>query len=604
MSENPTQNVDRNNCSSIKNNEILNNIMRGLTMLEKALNRLMRNNYYDRSQYPPIFFLIEILISSIREWISGYKSFSGTKNFSFLSSLLLSELHDMVDELIHTINSEKGKKQISKKQKDTAKKSFRKKFDSILDKIASGIESLENYDTDMSEQLEKYVEQSFEKHIVKDATEKVIFLGSSRGEKTIIFPFSDPEKYDELVSDRKLFREKVLKNFINSEHQTGHKKTCCEKEKSYSLIGFRSTPRKVKMKNGEKRVFEIRMGKCKTCGEKFSFLPSFLPREKHFEINIIGTLVRNVLLFSNSIRSVYETMKDFCGIKSKETIFNWLKWVGMMHPAKLLTRAGIEGSGYLHEDEGFEKEVELRTYSVVMVEPGSMLVWHADYVDHVDEKGLIKSFEKFLNEITFKVIGVSKDKWKASTNALKKMVKRIWIGFCHRHCKKNFWDSLKKYQKETGISDETVRELYQEFKMILDKSTSASNLDVRIKNLEKRKELDHPLLKQRIKELKENAAHYTMHNKRKGVTTTTFAVDNYLKIVKRKLRQVESFRDKEMSRLTFQGMATLRNFVPFMSGAKNAHKSPFELAGGETYGLPWIQTMNTHNAFLFTPTAF
>jgi len=58
---------------------------------------------------------------------------------------------------------------------------------------------------------------------------------------------------------------------------------------------------------------------------------------------------------------------------------------------------------------------------------------------------------------------------------------------------------------------------------------------------------------------------------------------NYLKIVKRKLRQVESFRDEEMTRLTFQGIATVRNFVPFMSGAKNAHKSPFELAGGETY---------------------
>jgi len=41
-----------------------------------------------------------------------------------------------------------------------------------------------------------------------------------------------------------------------------------------------------------------------------------------------------------------------------------------------------------------------------------------------------------------------------------------------------------------------------------------------------------------------------------------------------------------------------------MSGAKNAHKSPFELAGGETYELPWIQIINTHNAFLFTPAAF
>ena len=194
---------------------------------------------------------------------------------------------------------------------------------------------------------------------------------------------------------------------------------------------------------------EIRMGKCNICGEKFSFLPSFLPREKHFCIDIIGSIVKNVLLFNSSIRSAFETLKDFCNVKSKTTIFNWLRWVGMLHPAKVLTRAGITGSGYFHEDEGFEKEVDLRTYSVVMVEPESMLVWHADNVDHVDEKGLIKSFESFLEQITFKVIGVSKDKWKASTNALKKVTQNIWIGFCHRHCKKNFWDSLEKYQKKT-----------------------------------------------------------------------------------------------------------------------------------------------------------
>ena len=603
MYEDAVQNIDDINCPSITNNEILNNIKRGLTMLEKAINRLMRKNFYDRSQYPSIFLQIETLMNSIRKWLRAYKSLSGTKSFSCLSTLLLSELQEMIIDLIDSISSEKGKKQISKKQKETDILSLRKSFENILDKIISGIESLETYNTDISEQMEKYVQQLFAKHIVEDAEERKIFSASSRGEKTIIFPFSTPENYEELISSPKVFRKMVLDN-LDSEHQTGHKKTCCEKEKTYRLIGFRSKPRKVKMKNGKQQVFPIRMGECKVCGVKFSFLPSFLPREKHFEINIIGTLVRNVLLFNNIIRSAFETMKDFCGIKSKETIFNWLRWVGMIHPAKLLTRAGAIGSGYIHEDEGFEKEVDLRTYSVVMVELGSMLVWHADYVDHVDEKGLIRSFEKFLKEITFKVIGVCKDKWKASTNALKKVVKRIWIGFCHRHCKKNFWDSLAKYQKKTGCTDKTVRELYREFKLILDNSTSKINLEVRVKKFEKREELSDPLLKQRIKELKENAAHYTMHNKRKGITTTTFAVDNYLKIVKRKLKQVESFRDEEMTKLTFQGMATLRNFVPFMSGAKNAHKSPFELAGGKTYGLPWIQTMNMHNAFLFTPTAF
>ncbi len=55
-----------------------------------------------------------------------------------------------------------------------------------------------------------------------------------------------------------------------------------------------------------------------------------------------------------------------------------------------------------------------------------------------------------------------------------------------------------------------------------------------------------------------------------------------------------------MTEILFRAMANLRNFVPFMSGAENMHKSPFMLAQGETYDLPWIQAMNVHNAFLFT----
>jgi hypothetical protein len=50
----------------------------------------------------------------------------------------------------------------------------------------------------------------------------------------------------------------------------------------------------------------------------------------------------------------------------------------------------------------------------------------------------------------------------------------------------------------------------------------------------------------------------------------------------------------------FRAMANVRNFVPFLAGAKNACKSPFVMAGGEDFNLPWIQTMNVHNAFLFT----
>ena len=114
---------------------------------------------------------------------------------------------------------------------------------------------------------------------------------------------------------------------------------------------------------------------------------------------------------------------------------------------------------------------------------------------------------------------------------------------------------------------------------------------------------EHPLLKSRVNELRENAVRYTSHKNRNGITTTTSMADNFLKIIKRKLRQVGSFKDKDCSKLFFKAAGNIRNFVPFLSGAKNAHKSPFMLAGGETYDLPWMQVMNMHNAFLFSPKA-
>jgi hypothetical protein len=450
------------------NNLILNNILRGLTMLDNSLDRLMRNNFYDRAQYPEHYFDVKSLLINIREWISDYKMFSGTENFTYSLSMLLTELSQVIIDLFDVISSENGKKQVSKKQKEKQKESIHLSMNKILDKISLAINSLNTFDTDMSAQMEKFVKRTFEKYMNKAHDIKDRLL-SSRGEKTIVFPFSNPDNYADMISDSKRFKSEILEKL--SPHQSGHKNNCSNRN-SYSLIGFRSNPRKTKMKDNKKHKYEIRMGKCKSCGEKFSFLPSFLPREKHFGIEIIGNLLRNILLFNESIRAAFESLNDFVKVKSKQTAFNWIRWIGTILPAHLLTRSGIEGSGYLHEDEGFEKEIEMRTYSVVLVEPESMLVWHADYLDHVDEKSLIESFEKFLEEVSFKVIGVTKDKWKASTNALKKTIKGIWIGYCHRHFKKNMWDSLKKYQKETKCSQKTISELYTEFKKVLEQSTS------------------------------------------------------------------------------------------------------------------------------------
>ena len=143
-----------------------------------------------------------------------------------------------------------------------------------------------------------------------------------------------------------------------------------------------------------------------------------------------------------------------------------------------------------------------------------------------------------------------------------------------------------------------MKRIYDRVKKVLSTANSQAALRIQI-DMTRESAFDHPLIRPVIKNLKENAVHYTVYKRRNGIKKTTSLVDNFLKIVKRKLRQAESFRDRDWASVLLRAMANVRNFVPFMPGAKNAQKSPFVMANGTTYDLPWVQVMNVHNAFLF-----
>ncbi len=573
-------------------------------MLEKSQNRLARQCYHDPKQYPDIFFEIEECINLIRLWINEREIFKSLQYFYAALATLIDELGRIISRLWEICKPINGKKGIKKTQRDRQKYRIFHSICSMIDNITQYIDNSNSNDSTVGVAFEIGMLKSFEHSIIKNLKNKLKDLISKRGDQTYIFPWNDIESYHGLVKDKKKFRIEVLDKLDEYAHHTGHKPTCSG-PKEYILFGYRKNPRKTIMNGGEQKTFPIRMIQCKKCKQKFSLVPSFLPREKKFGIEIIGHVYRNMYRFNLSIQGAIEDLKIIGNksVKSKQTILNWNRWAGSLHPATILTRAGVKGSGYLQEDEGFEKEPNLRTYCVVMVDPENLLVWHSDYVDHVDEEELCGSFEKFFQKISFKILGVAKDKWQASTNAIKSAFHRIWIGYCHRHCLKKFSDALSKYQEQLRCTDQEVARLYKKFKKVLKTSTSKVNLEIKIKTLDDNA-FSHPLLKKRLEELKANATHYTSHKNRKGISQTTSIVDNYLKSIKRKLKQIESFRDKQWASIFFRAHATIRNFVPFLPGAKNAHKSPFELAGGQTYDLPWIQVMNVHNAFLFTENAF
>jgi hypothetical protein len=578
----------------------LENVLRTLTMLEKALDRLARLNYFDRKQYPPIFLAVEETLSNIKLWIRGNSHFSALKVLYLSLSDFLETLACLVCELWDCCKPKPGKKASKRPRRIMEQRSIFKSINTMLANLKKSISSRSDSDTAMAKGLEKCVSAALSKDIVNGFIAKIKNLVSQRGEKTYVFPCKSAAEYSLLMADKQRFVDEVVDKLGRYTHPTGHK-PWCKGARQYRLCGFRKNPRKTMTQTGTRETFAIRMVRCETCGQKFSLLPSFLPREKNFAIDVIGSVCRNMFLFQLSTQGALENtafMKEG-RVKSKQTLFNWIRWLGTHHPATILTRAGVTGSGYLQEDEGFEKEPNLRTYAVVMVDPQNLLVWHADYVDHVDEKTLSGSFQKFLERSCLSILGVTKDKWKPSTEALKKVFHKIWIGYCHRHCLKRFREALEEYRKKSNCSREKTSELYKKFKQVLKSSTSKINLETKIKFLDDEAFLD-PILQARLDELKENAVYYTAHKQRKLIAQTTSRVDNYLKMVKRKLRQVESFRDRQWATLFFKAQANTRNFVPFNPGAKHAGRSPFSLAGGQTYDLPWIQIMNVHNAFLFS----
>lgn len=573
-----------------------------LTCLEKDLGRLSRRNFLIPSQRPALFDQIADAISTLRQWIADFHMFAGFKSFYIVASLCIKQLANMMNTLAQRLRPVSGKKQAKQTRREKDCRALFYSVDFMLEHMAQIVCETFPKDTVISLEMEKAVLKAFEIHCSRKIEKNWQQLASDRGEKTYIFPWADPDGYLELVSDRTKFKAVVGEYLEKNAHKTGHKPHC-NNTSHYRLCGFRQKPRRTHTVGG-KTEFPIRMLQCLCCHQRFSFVPSFLPREKHYCLNIIGRVFDNMLRFGMSIQGALENLKLLKEpVKSKQTVLNWLRWLGTLHPAAILTRAGVQGSGYLQEDEGFEKEPNLRTYSVVMVDPDNMLVWHSDYVDSVDEATLVCSFQQFFEKIQFKVLGVTKDKWSASTNALKSVFKNIWIGFCRRHFLKKLYGDLLKYEKETGCGRKTVSEMYKKVKKILDTSSSGKALKIRLNSL-KDEVFSHPLLKSRIDCLKQEAVRYTSCKNRKGIAPTTSKVDGFLKIVKRKLRQAESFRDRDSAQHLFRAMANARNFLPFLPGAKNAHKSPFMLAQGETFGLPWLEVMNVHNAFLFSNDAF
>ncbi len=583
------------------------NMLRRLTMLRKAIIRLVRRSYPFRRLYPEVVFECEKAFQRLRVQIQSHAQYWETSAFKRLVAEALQHLRQLIEAVIagcapHSGNGSTGSKKSGKgSRRRQSHQTMCRSIEEMLKRLEATVQAPASSTRVLEHAFQQALRAAFDKVDTDVQPAPVRTVVSQRGSKTVIFACSKSEGYGELITDKKRFKQEVVVNLGTLIPVNAHAAHCpCHTQ--YILKGFRKDSRKPMMLGGKQETFPIRLVKCSGCGQMFSLLPSFLAREKQYSVDLIGHSVRKLTLFGQSLAATLEDLTmSVPGGHSMQTLLDWVAWFGTRHPASILSGAGIQSSGYFQEDEGFEKEAGLRTYTVAMMEPNNLLVWHLDYVDHVDEETLCTSFEEFVKYLDVRVLGVTKDKWAPSTAALKRVCHGLWVAFCHRHELQKWRQAFTEYQETVRCSAAEHQRLYRLLKTVLDTAESAIILRLRLKGLEQKEAaFRHPILQVRLKGLRDNAVRYTCHHKRQGLTKTTSIVDNFLKMVKRKLRQVESFRDPDSTRLFFRAMATVRNFVPFLSGAKNAHQSPFQLANGQTHDLPWAQVMNVHNAFLFT----
>ncbi len=222
----------------------------------------------------------------MRRQIADFRQFSGVKAFYIAAGLCIKELANMIKIPAERIWPVPGKKQIKLTRREKDIKALFKSVDSMLDHMAELVCEAAPRDTVVSLEIEKAVLKAFEVRSSRKIEKDGERIASDRGEKTYIFPWADPDGYVELAGDRKKFKAAVAVFPEKNAHATGHKPHCRDAS-GYRLCGFRHKPRITFSVKG-KREFPIRMVRCSSGGQRFSLVPSFLPREWHYHLNILG----------------------------------------------------------------------------------------------------------------------------------------------------------------------------------------------------------------------------------------------------------------------------------------------------------------------------
>ena len=177
---------------SDENAKVLGNFFRCFTMLEKTLERLARQRWYSKDQYPEIYFEILSALCLIRTWAEDYRIYSDFQLFQDSLAIFITGIADQVFTLIETSHHSPGKKKETKTRRQKQQARIQRSIKEMLDNLVKHSGKLEECDTPVSHAIKMALAESFEKSCLKAHEQRHRKIKANlpkRGEKSFVFPW-------------------------------------------------------------------------------------------------------------------------------------------------------------------------------------------------------------------------------------------------------------------------------------------------------------------------------------------------------------------------------------------------------------------------------
>ncbi len=376
----------------------------------------------------------------------------------------------------------------------------------------------------------------------------------------------------------------------------------CEGQGGFRRIG--SAKRTLIPAGSRTRVeFRVQKIECQDCAAITRILPTFCLPFKSHHTQTIQNALENCWRRNNSYRDttaiLNQTLPESEQYQGHTLPYEWTIWLGgvAIHLPQLLVWLGFQlpkhsllDEYFLKQDKGTDNH---RIFGVTVQDPTSTAIWNIVRVDRNNTSAFKQTLQQ-LKQVDIYLRAITSDGWPAILRAVREELDDCLHLLCFFHAKQNVFETLEKYRRTKKLAADAPElfEWQQAFFAVLD-APNQKLYRARLRTLTKRA-ADEPILLARCQSLSRKI-HFNTHRLRSPLlTATTSLVELTFKFLTRKIESLYSFRRSkcDAAQKSLTTWALIRNFIPYLPGAKYAGQSPAQLAGVDLQGLPWLQYIN------------